>query len=262
MYLLKSFSTLDLTCLYEVEYPVGASESVSGIVRAIGGYGFYDQDGAAQAAVALPRQYTVNAVAVKADRYQLGTWLNTLRGLRGVRGTLTRQMLDGSIQTCTARLVKADAPGAAGMTSHQDVTLAFELLTFWKSAYHTLTDTSGVDNAVTFNPTNAGNARASDCILTVKAITNAITEIDIEHLYSGNKLVWTGTLAAGETLRIDSGLCSVWGVSGAWAGLDLSDNLATDWLAIPANTIEQVDVDLTGGTSSNEVTFYWYDTYE
>jgi hypothetical protein len=100
----------------------------------------------------------------------------------------------------TGRLVSAPlTPYRVPLSLRSDGTLTFVCADpTWQATTDTTETINGTPNALAL-----GNAPVYDWVLTITATTNSITDVTIT--LGAYTLVWTGTIAAGQALVIDSG---------------------------------------------------------
>jgi hypothetical protein len=112
---------------------------------------------------------------------------------------------------------------------------------------------------------NDGNREATGVVIDVAnpALAAAITVIEIESSDGGFHFTWTGSLAAGETLSIDTRDRSVLkGSADAYSGFAYGANHdIAYWASLPGGPATDIDVTITGGSIGSidptiQVSFY------
>jgi hypothetical protein len=230
-------------------------------------YGVYDPLGS-QRARGMGGTVIVQATATGASASALQTTLDSLRALRGVRGSLVIEMADSTERSRTARCEEVRTErrfvGGDHMHLYQPVRFIFRLYgQGWNGTANT--DTTVIDASpknATVN--NGGNADQSDVTITVTAGSADITALRIQNTTAGYlcDLVYDSTIAAGESLVIDCGALTVKNNgSGDYANLSLgSTHAVDDWMRLaPGNN--SMTYTLTGGSTDSEVEFSHYDMW-
>ena len=215
---------------------------------------------------------------------QLDTAVNALLAAQGETGKLWRVRESiGEYQWTWARLRWVGAGRRNEHLSHLPVTTAWERQPVWYGTRHGATKAldSGLilDSSDTLDDvsdqwalapganlpipvTNGGNLPVRNAVVKITAGSSAITSVTVACGLA--KWTWTGTLAAGTALVIDTGAQSVTnnGVA-AYSGFILDPSPTTghrmdDWLRLApgANT---VTVSIEGGGASPTVLFEFYD---
>jgi len=179
---------------------------------------------------------------------------------RGVRGALVRKRFDDDVrEQKTARLL-AIGWRQTGQAGHliAEVECTFETLDdAWRletAATATASPTAGVLTAL--NPDNGGEATILDAVLTVECTSGTITQLDID-ANVGIDLVWTGSLATGETLTMDCGAQTVQvdGVD-SYSGFALgSGHTVAGWLLLEPG-LTPLTVLCAGGAADVTITYY------
>lgn len=277
-YTIDRFGSIALPCA-AAEEPVGTAPSRSGLVTLPGGY--YDAYGSERA----PREREIisrKAILHRSTPALLQAAYNELRAMRGVRSNLYMTQPDGSVYWTTARLLKIVSPSGPDNIRHLELTMTFELIEpVWHGertgsgwvldagevldAGLTLDESDGVTvlNTSPKNVTviNGGNATVKNAVITVTAVGTDITSLIIAK--SGEtQLVYSGTIAVGESLVID---CGAWSVEndGAddYANFDLGASHAIEeWLHLDPGS-NTITVTRTGGANST-IGFTFYDLWE
>jgi hypothetical protein len=204
--------------------------------------GVYDPRGADWA----PRRQSrlqASVLIVQATSAAVRTVLDAWQAKVGKRGTLTRADDAGNQQTITARLVSAQASRRAENLRFLPLALTFETCCpVWSGAVKGPTVVLATTGATVLSSPNDGNARVTNPVLSIHAVTSAITVVEVAQAVTGGQIswYWTGTLAAGNTLAIDCGAMSVnnSGVNG-YSGFGLYPTHTVDeWLRLEpgANT--------------------------
>jgi hypothetical protein len=216
-------------------------------------------DRATRKATRITAEVLLVASTPAALRTALDAWLAKV----GKRGTLVRADDAGNQQTVTALLVDAQASRQVDNILHLPLTLNFDVLSpCWSGAAHIPTVTLATTSATVIPSPNDGNARVTNPILTVTAVTSAITLVEVAQSVTGGQVswYWAGTLAAGKSLVIDCGALSVKndGVD-AYSGFALYPTHTVDeWLRIEsgANT---PTVKRTGGGATSTASLSYAD---
>lgn len=278
-YTISRFGSVELPCA-AAEEPVGTAGSRSGLVTIPGGY--YDAYGSERA----PREREIinrKAILHRATPALLQTAYNELRAMRGVRAKLYISQPDGSSYWTIARLLKITSQSGPDNIRHLEINMAFELL--WPMWYGERTgdgwvldsgevlddgltlDESGGLFALNTSPksvtvTNGGNATVKNAIITVTAAGTDITALTIAK--SGEtQLVYSGTIAAGESLVIDVGAWSVEN-DGAddYANFALgASHVIEEWLHLTPGS-NTITVTKTGGSTASTIGIEFYDGWE
>lgn len=197
--------------------------------------------------------YRVTATAAIAD---LHGKVNDLKAKIGVLGDLWRRRLaDDEMSFKRCRLLKVnhvEVIDNANMVS--EVESVFETSDVgWRSESAVVTSESaaaGVGEAL--NVPNGGSMQVLDAILTVERTSGTITAVTIAG--AGIDITWTGSIGAGESLVIDSGLQTVQvGDDDEYDGFVLNAGHTVDgWLplVLGANVLT---VTVTGGNADVSV---------
>lgn len=117
-----------------------------------------------------------------------------------------------------------------------------------------------VGSLVTLSPLhNHGNVPQADVSITVTAVGGTMTSVTITSTTTGHSFVWTGSLAAGKALVIDTG---AWSIEAD--GVDAYDNFTpptdkADWMVLdPGDNIWTIVI--TGSDATVEIE--WFDAWE
>ena len=265
---------------------MGTGAALSSFQQLPGG-GFFDNYGTGKSPQGI-RPITKSGIIHAATAALLVAELDNLRLKLGVRGKLTIQMDDGTLRWQWARLVNADIPRPGDAVGNwlpfdlQWVTAAqmwYGLIAapspwvwgdgswVWgdgtaefgaNGTEETLTATGATTQGLTLN--NGGNVDATNVQVTITAGTNAVTAVDWSNGTSGYDWAWSGTLATGEALVVDSGAMSVTKAgANSYSGFTPSHKRVWDVLEPGDNAIT---LTVTGnGAADGTVGVAYYDHY-
>lgn len=213
------------------------------------------------------------------------TQLDALKALRGKRDRLWMELYSGEFRWINARLVNINGMRNPKIALYQPLTLNFEITDqHWHGEHHAAITfdsgyyfdageyfDSGETYALDVSPktltiNNGGNVTVDDVIMTITAQTTAITLLVIKRKIGAityEHLVYTGSIAATESLVIDCGALSVKndGAGDSEHFARGSDHKSDEWLLLEDgdNTIE---VTRTGGGATSSIDFQFYDGQE
>lgn len=276
-YMLESFIDVDLSP-YNPRTDMSPIPARSAVITTMAG--IYDADEDEDAAFALPHSVSYTALVLPDTLDEWREAIDELRALVGKRGRLYRRAENNQeIQWALCRLMAEPSVRETRDRRWLNVTFDFLQLSPWRGHYHVdwlLDDGEFLDEGLyldddatwtythplTVELNNGGNGRVTDAILTITAGGVAITAANIAKA-GETDIDYTGTVAAGDTLTIDTGSWSVLndGVDayndlelggdhavGEWLRLDPGDNeivitLTTSDLVVPPTvTINYRDV--------------------
>lgn len=245
---------------------IGPGPIRSSLVRLPGG-GVYDTRGTDNATQA-GQIISVSGIVSGTSAANLKTNYDKLRALKGDRDKLYRTP-DGdgdNSEWMYARCVDVPTRRIADNKLWVPVTLSFELHEpYWHGAANS-DDGTLATTPDTFEINNAGNAVATQIVLTVIATDAAIDTIVIQGGEPGHlsKITYTGEIEANGSLVLDCGAKSV-----EHQGTEEFDNFAIvtadhkidEWLRLmPGNNT--IYVTRTGGGVNNTITFDFDDAWE
>lgn len=276
-YNLNKFGQTDLPKV-NAEPDVGTGPAKSDLVNIPGGW--FDPQGTAQAD-AQTHIIPLACALIGATKTALDDAYDTVRALKGVRDKLWRLRADGDIQWIWARMIEIQAVRDYRVPHRLPMTISFQRLSpLWnglRSDDGWLLDAGdrldeglyldGTPTVLNTSPknitvTNSGNATVKNAVITVTAVGTDITALTIAK--SGEtQLVYSGTIAAGESLVID---CGAWSVEND--GTDDYANFALgashaieEWLHLePGNNT--ITVTKTGGGTTSTIGFTYYDGWQ
>ncbi len=186
---------------------VSAGEARSNIMDLPGG-GMWDADGSTLVDVG---QQTVTARfdVVGGCAAEMRELYDALSALRGTSGQLYRRYTDGARRWKYARLLSVDATWETPAHLHlKDVAAMWALKSpCWYGLAHDLTFTLDTSPKTLALPNN-GNWRNTEAVLTLTAVGETITDVEIA-VAGATDIAWSGTLAAGQALVIDCGARTV-----------------------------------------------------
>jgi hypothetical protein len=246
--------------------PVGAPPAYTAGVNLPGG-AYFDQEGTHHGGPKLPYELRLRVTALAASHTALETALFALTELSGLRGTLIRVLADGSTQQwCTAKLLSVPASGDVQNVRSQPLELVFQVQSYWYKATAITNTTTLNTSPKTVTLLNAGNARVTDAVITVTAGSAAITSLTIARTgYS--ELQYTGTIAAGKALVIDTGAWSVLndGADAYTAEFQRTSNhIENTWFRLPRSTPSGTafTVTIVGGSTDSTISFVYYEAWQ
>jgi len=245
------------------QHDIGTDESITPDLVMLPGGGTFDPLGSARAR-GRPRIIIVKFDIRESSYSAVGTTFATWRAKRGVRGTLTRTLPDGSTQTRTARCIRVDAQGVGGQALTLPVSVFFQALgDSWHGAFNSDTITlDATPKSAEIN--NGGNEICRDITITVTAKGSDITQLDIENEETGHisKIRYSGTIATDKGLVLTCGdmTCENDGVDDSDNISFLSGHTIPGWLRLKPgdNTIKVIR---TGGDNTSTAVFAFYDEY-
>lgn len=222
----------------------------------------YDPSGEAQKRRGL---YTVEypCMVKKSTEAAAHTAYQALRALIGQYGKLYRKLYDDSTQTLYCRLVDVRAERIPDHLFNQPLTLVWETRQeVWHGALNT--DSSDFTTPVVPEINNAGDAIQRDVTITITAAGTDITVVGISNAETGHisDFHFTGTIAVGKSLIIDTGAWSVLndGVD-AWDDFAFQATHAIDSIIRFKNGNNTITLHRTGGSNASTYEFKHYDAY-
>jgi len=283
-YALTHFGEVYLLALYEERAPVGTADSVVEYVELEDG-GAFDGLGSARAA-RQEYSFSLQGELVADTAAGLDVAYRALLAYRGKRERLYRLRADGvTWEWTTARLLKVTATKSPGDILVQRVQLQFKGGDpAWSGGYHGgwllddghyldsgLSLDSGEEYALDAAPksitlANGGETPVHAVQIVVTAAGSGITNLVIQRKIAGvvqEHLVYSGTIAAGKSLVIDTGDASVANDgSDDYAHFTLGASHVSDWWLTlePGNNV--IEVTRTGGNNSSTVNFYYWEASE
>lgn len=189
--------------------------------------------------------------------------LQTIKGLQGQLLQLYRVTAANAEQWVYARLMEVNATQAKPNVLYLPVEMLFNKYSdYWQGDPHGVYLTS-LDNQFALNASpktvsisNGGNAPQRNVVIDVVAAGTPITVLRVQA--TGVDFTWTGSLAVGKTLEIDTGAQSVKNDgANAYSGVAWS-NTIDDWLRLAVGS-NSVTITKTGGSSSSTVQFNYFD---
>lgn len=174
------------------------------------------------------------------------TAYQALRALIGVYGKLYRKLYDASTQWLNCRLLDVGATREPDHLFTQPLTLLWETR---QEVWHgTLNQDSHAFDASPLQEVfaNGGDAIQRDMTITISAEGSAITVLGISSAESGHvsDFHYTGSIAAGEALVIDTG---------AWSVLNDGDD---DWDSLAFQSAHAIEGFLRFKPGNNTITFH------
>lgn len=244
---------------YNRESGLDTAPPLNGFVGTVlGGYDSYRSD---MAPAAVPFQLTVRGiVSLETDADQRAA-IDGLRATSRRRGRLFRQADDDdSEQWCYARLEQIPHRRITGVNGYQMLEMTFLVESEWYGESVVNTVSLG-SSPYAFAVENAGNRMVNDAILTVTAGDATMTAVTITTT-NGTHLVWTGTLAAGDDLIINSGSKSITNDgANAYSGLTYgASHTIDDWLRIEGSM--NITIAYVGGGADAEVGIAFYEGWK
>ena len=264
---------------YDTINRMGASVASGNYVStAAGAYDPYGDDTIVTGPFQIRRRMTLVATSAAA----LETAMDEVRALKGTKKTLYGRTAAGYTRRAKARCAQVLYDQSWDNVIDQPVDLIFELLTdHWNGNAHTddgwyldsgkyfddgwMLDSGNEETMAssphTFTVTNGGNKDSTYNIIVVTAGSAAITSVRIQNTTSGlSDITWTGTLAAGNELRIDCGTFSVTNDgTNAYSGITVnSGHSQGPWLSLaPGNN--EIDITFAGGSTDSTVGMEFWD---
>lgn len=256
MYTLKTFGTTTL--------PTADAEFTEGFVvpsgaMAVAGGGVYNGYGSENIQPTLPFTIRFRGLIYGASLTAVRTESDALRSLVGATAFLFRKARNNSDQhQVEARLISFSPviKPPISLGNHEEVELQFLAFTRWEST--TLSSPSvalavgGGTTTIDLDNTDA-NRDQDDVILTLTAGSAAIATFRLDLGASSCSWIWTGTLAAGDSLVIDCGAMSVTN-----AGVDDYDALHLTanhknaaWLELPKAVVSTATITWTDDSAGS-----------
>lgn len=277
-YNLERFGTLTLPFL-NPQFQVDTVPARNTIVRTT--HGGYDVAGSGQAEQDLPQPISYKGFIVDRDLTAWRAAVDAMRAMSRKRDKLWRRTCDtNEVQWCWARFLVAQTDRDFQRPLEYQASIRFLQQTPWVGHEHTswvLDEGDFLDTGLYLDDarliytldvspkvitiTNGGNRATSNVRLAITAGTTAITSITFA--CGGAEFTFSGTVAAGHILIIDSGLQSVTndGIA-AYANFTLTSNhIIDEWLVFEpgANTLT---VTKTGGSTNSVLTVAFADGWE
>lgn len=244
--------------------------------------GAYDPDAGNDTADELPHQITYRALSDGNNYAQWRAAEDAFRALVGKRGRLWRRAEDDStVQWALCRLIAL--PGQRGTRDilWKEDTFEFQQIAPWRGRDHRewiLDDGEFLDTGLYLNEVvtytyshpmtlvinNGGNARVTDAIITITAGSVPITATRI--IKSGQTdMQFAGTIAAGQSLVIDTGSYSVLnnGNNGYGQFNLLVGHLINEWLRLePGDNTLEINLTATDYTSPPTISVVFMDAWK
>jgi hypothetical protein len=277
-YVLDRFGAVALPPL-NPKHDLDTVQAKNSMVRTV--LGGFDTQGSAQADLNLPQAIRYSGFIVGGSLSAWRTAIDTLRGTSRTRAQLWRYAQDNNEQhSCYARYVASTVQRSYEQPLVYETTIQFLQLTPWvghNHRYWTLDDGDFLDDGLYLDDggytftlrnspqantvTNGGNRATRGVRLTVTAGSTPITAITFA--CGDAEITYSGAVAAGQALVIDSGAQSVMNNGVAdYAHFALTTNhTIEDWLlfAAGANTLT---VTRTGGSSDSVLLIEFQDGWE
>ena len=271
MYRLDTFAGVALPNLNsEADHsPAPARESTIAVPD-----GAFDRYGNGIAPPVLPYTMTYRATLFEANATAQRSKLDQWRALVRQRGALYRIARDddNSRHWTTARLVRLGVVREYSHRNLQELEFVFQLLGAWNGETKNvstsfpgstdpvwLTTVLAEQPGSTFQVTNGGNIDQHEMTITLSASGASITSFQLTNTTTGQSINWSGTIADGSSLVIDTAALSV-----LVAGINSYDNFTWSgehWMTLRPGTNDfssSVSVG-SGGTATLKVE--WYDAY-
>lgn len=260
MYRLIQFGSTTLPA-YDYDWVAGTADTVEALVKTVGGPAF-DAYGTGDAPASMPYTLRYECVAIGATHTALRTTLDALRALRGKRQKLYRQAeSDSSQHWAWARLMEIQMRNTVMNKEMiwQPMLLVFQVMTGWHGTLHEESYNLTADGTTNCSADNNGNVAVVDAVLTITAGNADITEVTMT-ISSLCQFSYDGTIAAGESLVVDSGAFSILNDgSDAYADFVLGAGQSVlEWLRLQPGT-STVTIVLTGGGTGATADLDYYD---
>jgi hypothetical protein len=244
---------------------IGAGPAKLAMLDLPGG-GVFDALGADQAPVGGVR-ITKECTLHDETESGLETAYTNLRSLIGKRDQLHRlHFSSGYEQWVYARLAQVRGYRRPMDILTLDVVLEFvQISPIWNGNSHN-DDWGLTSNPATAQIYNNGNAIVEDVIITITAAGSNITNLVIRKKVGGTTyghLIYTGTIAVGQSLVIDCGARSVKNNgSPDYAHFSLGPDQKNDaWIRLGAG-LNNIEITRTGGSTSCNSNFVFYDGWQ
>lgn len=277
-YILERFGTLTLPTR-RVRHDHDAVAARGALVQTAAGV--FDADGDDPAALNLPQPLNYQGLIYEEDMAAWRAAVDALRGMSRKRARLYRRGLDDdAVHWCVARLMAAATEYDLERFAVYDVRLRFNQLSPWVGHDHTawtLDDGSLLDDALYLDESgftatlsaastnlvvsNGGNRATEAVRVEITAGSANLTALTITG--GGAHVVFTGTVAAGQTLVIDSGAQAVQNNgAAAYAGFALGgSHMLESWLRLEPGATT-LTIARTGGSTNSTVRVEFRDGWE
>lgn len=276
-YYLSSFITTAIPAYDQVldDSPARARDAIINTIA-----GGYDSDGDQDATAVLPYELSCTSTILATSQANWRAEVDKFRALVRKTGRLYRKAIDdNTIQWCKARLVAMPTVQGPHQVLWTKVNFRFQVRSLWVGADHTpwvldsgeifdgglYLDEAGFTETMASSPhtitvTNGGNRVVTNPVVTITAGGANITAATIAKT-GETKIVWSGTLTAGNDLVIDCGKFTITNNgANAYSGKAAFDSNHTiaEWLRLdPGNN--DIDVTFTGGSTDSTVTVEFRD---
>lgn len=249
--------------------------------------GWYDNYGTRKSPKGI-QPITKQCWLVASSRAELKTLRDGLRAKGGNRGRLVVQFEGGALRWTWARMTNTDNPSRPAHGLALPITLIFESVgQIWYELVYSADDwtvgdgtfvvgdgttelgQNGTEETLTatggavqsFTLTHAGNIPAVNLAITVTAGNQSITNLIITNNTTGHTFTYAGTIAAGNSLVVDTGAMSVQN-NGSDDYANFTPGNKAEWMQLAADSDNDIDVTVTGNGSQNAtIAWAWYDHY-
>lgn len=281
MYVIERFGNISLS-IFRNTFTLSPVPGQSSVVQTTSGA--FDNDGLARNRQVFPLPLSYSCTVFEDTLNANRTILDTLRAAVGTRALLYRRARnDNVLHTCIARLRAEPHEWPWTQKGWFEIQLNFEQMSPWIGtsqgtgwvfdsgvlfdsgrSFDEGTGTFGlVTSPRSATVTNGGNLPATSIVMTVKAGSADITALTIRNTLTGCYLVWTGTLTAFSTLRIDTGAWSVTnnGVDN-YNGLDITSpfHINEHWMEMAPGSNSMI-IEWVGGGTGSSINFLFNDVW-
>lgn len=278
MYELTQFGGVTLP-RYNASEPLRTGDARPAIATGPGGS--TDAYGSDAWPVVWPQDLQLHASFVERNNWQILTAINALTAAVGTRAKLYRRLFaSDEVQWCHARLIGVTPAFSHRNIAHQDMDLTFQQWSPWYGLYWGpvgdltseqiiagVTATGTAATALDASPKslvlyNNGNRPIESMIVTVTAAGTAITALTLA-ISGVATLAYSGSIAAGQALVIDTGAMTVKNNGTAdYANLARSTGHAIDgWLRLAASVPTTLTVTKTGGSTASTAAVTYSETW-